>query len=442
MKDLIYLLLAAALVGLNAFFVSAEFALVKVRVTRLEEMAAEGSRLAGLLLQILQKLDAYLSACQIGITIASLGLGWVGEPAFAHLVQPLVAGMGGWSDLAAHSIAITVAFLLITFLHVILGELVPKIISIREPERISLWIAAPMRACYIILFPAIWALNGSALLIVRLFGFDSEDLGGDALSGKELKRVLSGSRAEGYLSDRQEKLLSNALDFPDHVVRQIMVPRTDVVSLDVDRPFEENFRILRQSAHTRYPLYRGDPDNIIGILHIKALLHAMEACDAPPDLQPLAHEAVFIPESLPIARLLDRFLERRVHLAVVIDEYGGTSGIVTLEDVTEELLGEIQDEFDEEAPSIVELEGGKVSIDAAMSLEELEERTGLIPEEDHEVDTVGGLVVAYLGRIARVGDRVVVGGRRIDVSRVRSRRILRVILHSPDLEEKKTEPAS
>jgi CBS domain containing-hemolysin-like protein len=238
-----------------------------------------------------------------------------------------------------------------------------------------------------------------------------------------------GSRAEGHLSDAQTEILHKTLEFPGHIVRQIMVPRTDMVALNINDRFEDNFRILSNSVHTRYPLYKDNHDNIVGILHIKSLLPVLGRQGPPLDLVPFAHEAHFVPESLPVARLLALFQEKKIHLAIVIDEYGGTSGIVTLEDVIEELLGEIQDEFDREEPLVSPLDLGKISVDAAIPLDDLKETIGMVPDDEPDVDTLGGLVVTRLGRIARIGDSVVIGGRRIDVSRVSGRRIVRLIVH-------------
>ncbi len=429
MKDILYLLVAMALIALNAFFVAAEFALVKVRITRMKEVADGGSRQAAMVLTVLTELDAYLSACQIGITIASLGLGWIGEPAFAHLLEPLFTGFGRWAGVASHSIAVPLAFVVITILHITLGELVPKIIAIREAEKLAIWVVWPMKLAYTVLYPAIWLLNGCSLIMVQWVGFKEETSSGAALSKQELKHVLLGSRAEGYLSDAQTDILHRTLEFHGHIVRHIMVPRTDMIALNINDPFEDNFRILCNSVHTRYPLYKDNHDNIVGILHIKSLLPVLGRQDPALDFLPFAHEAQFVPESLPIARLLALFQEKKSHLAIVIDEYGGTSGIVTLEDVIEELLGEIQDEFDHEEPLVAPLDLGKVSVDASLPVADLKDTIGLAPDEEPDVDTLGGLVVTRLGRIARVGDSVIIEGRRIDVSRVRGRRIVRVIIH-------------
>ena len=344
MKNSLYLLFALVLIGLNAFFVAAEFALVKVRATRMKEMADDGSRPAVMVLDILPQLDAYLSACQIGITIASLGLGWIGEPAFAHLLEPLFTGFGRWSGVASHTIAVPLAFVIITVLHITLGELVPKIIAIRQAEKLAVWVAWPMRLFYLLLYPAIWLLNGCALILVKWFGFKEAEGSDSALSKQELKQVLLGSRAEGYLSDSQTEILHKTLEFPGHIVRQIMVPRTDMVALDVNDPFEDNFRTLCNSVHTRYPLYEDSQDNIVGILHLRDIFafdHQRQA-GGEQNIRSILIEPIFVKPDDRLEELLDNFKKRRVHMAIAKNPDGTVAGIVTMDDVLEDLFGELE----------------------------------------------------------------------------------------------------
>jgi CBS domain containing-hemolysin-like protein len=428
MKDLLYILLALGLVALNAFFVATEFAIVRVRSTRIDELVAKGVRRAAATRVVLEDLNAYLSACQLGITLASLGLGWVGEPAFAHLLEPLFADLGAAAGIAAHTLAITLSFVLITFLHVVLGELAPKTIAIERAEGVALLIAWPIRAFHVLLYPFIWTMNSLANLVVRAIGFAPVSEASLAHSEEELRMILSVSQRSGMLQEAHAELLENALDFTERAVRQIMVPRGDIVWLDIHRGTEENVGVVRESAHSRYPLCEGDVDHVVGILHLKDLfLH-------PPgtDLRSLARQPLFVPEGVPIDRLLRQFQRSRTHLAVVIDEYGGTSGVVTIEDVIEELIGEIQDEFDEEAPKVLDLGGGRLSVDASRSTDEIAQTLGIQDgAEEEDVDTLGGLVVARLGRIARPGDVVELSGRTVEVSRVSGRRILRLTVHPP-----------
>ena len=429
MVDLFYLLLALGLVALNAFFVATEFAIVKVRSTRIQELVSQGVKRAEAVRGVVKDLNPYLSACQLGITLASLGLGWVGEPAFAHLIEPLLSFLGNAKGLAAHSVAITLAFILITVLHVILGELVPKTVAIDRPVRTALWVAWPIKIFYRAFYPAIWSMNEASNLIVRALRLEPASEEAKAHSEEELRMIVARSRKGGVLSEIHARLLARALDFADHTVRQIMLPRGDIVFLDVNRSYGDNLRIARESGHTRYPLCDGDLDRALGVVHIKDMFVHAEEISASHDLRSLARAPLFVPESLSIEQLLTLFQKKRVHMGIVIDEYGGATGMVTLEDVLEELTGEIQDEFDREEPKVQQLPDGRLSVDATLPLDEVQETLGIREEAHEEVDTLGGLVVARLGRIARVGDAVKLGGRSVEVSRVRGRRILKLVVH-------------
>ncbi len=427
----LYVLLALGLVFLNAFFVATEFAIVKVRDTRIEELVSLGVKRAAATREVLRNLTAYLSACQLGITIASLGLGWVGEPAFARLIEPLLPGTGPGKSIATHSAALTLAFLLIMFLHVVLGEQAPKTIAIERAEGIALVVSRPIRIFHACFFPLIWLLNGAASLSVRLLGLTPPAEASVAHSEEELRMVLAMSRRSGLLSSRHAQLLENALDFADRTVRQIMVPRGDIAYLDVNRTNSENLSVARKGGHTRYPLCDGDLDHVVGVVNIKDLFLTPPETGETSDLRRLAREPLLFPESLELERALALFQKRHLHLGVVIDEYGGTSGIVTLEDVLEELTGEIQDEFDVEPPKVVDLADGRMSVDATLPRDEVEERLGIREDIEEEVDTLGGMVLARLGRIARAGDVVELGGRRIEVTRTRGRRIVSLLVYPP-----------
>ncbi len=424
MTDLLFVLLALGLVALNAFFVATEFAIVRVRTTRIDELVTKGVRRAAATRTVLQDLNAYLSACQLGITLASLALGWVGESA-THLLEPHLTGLGSWAGVTSRSIAGVLAFVSITVLHVVVGEQAPKTVAIERAEGVALLVAWPIRVFHFLLFPFIWAMNALSSLAVRALGLSPVSEGGLAHSEEELRMILSVSQRSGTLPEAHAELLENALDFTERAVRQIMVPRTDIVWLDARRPYEDNVRVVRESAHTRYPLCEGDVDHVVGVLNLKDLFLQ------PPgsDLRQLARKPIFVPDGLSIDRVLRQFQRSRTHLAVVIDEYGGTSGVVTIEDVLEELIGEIQDEFDEEAPKVQDLGGGRLSVDASVPADEIAQTLGIEDGADEQVDTLGGLVVARLGRIARPGDVVTLGNRRVEVSRMRGRRIVRLTVH-------------
>lgn len=426
MSGLPFVLIAFGLVAVNAFFVAAEFALVRVRVTRIEELVSSGVRRAVATREVLRHLDAYISACQLGITLTSLGLGWVGEPAFARLFEPLFAWTGAWSAAASHSAAIVAAFTLITFLHVVLGELAPKTFAIAHPESTALAVSWPLRAFKTVFWPLIGLMNSTSNAIVRLAGLSPASEGSLAHSEAELRMILAVSQKSGALSEPHARLLSRALDFPDRTVRQILVPRGDVVLLDLKDSYAENLVRAREFGHTRYPLCDGGLDHVVGVVNIKDLFPLAAPAGGGGDLRAIARPPLFIPDTVRIEQALALFQKRRLHLGVVVDEYGGTSGVVTLEDVLEELIGEIQDEYDQESPKVQPQPDGRLLVDAALSLDDMEAQLGIEDDGEEDVDTMAGLVLARLGRIARVGDAVRIGRRRVEVVKVRGRRILRL----------------
>jgi CBS domain containing-hemolysin-like protein len=419
------------LVAANAFFVAAEFAIVRVRETRVAEMVSRGLKRAVATKNVLANLNTYLSACQLGITLTSLGLGWVGEPAFARLLEPAFARGGIDNPLAVHSAAVAVSFAIITFLHVVLGELVPKTLAIERADTTALLVSWPLVLFHRLSFPLTWSLNAVAVYVVRSLGLEPVPPEQSGHSEEELRLILGLSRKSGVLTGPHADLLERALDFADRTVRQIMVPRGDMVVLDVNRSYDDNLALARRSGHTRYPIVDGDLDRVVGVIHIKDLFHQAASGAPLPDLREVAREPLFVPETLEAQRLLALIQKQRVHLGIVLDEYGGTSGMVTLEDVLEELIGEIQDEFDEETPKIRQLDDGRLSVDAALPVGEIEAYLGLTEEDTEEVDTLGGIVLTKLGRLARSGDVVEIGGRRVEVARVRGRRIVRLNVDPP-----------
>ncbi|HXU45584.1 MAG TPA: hemolysin family protein, partial [Thermoanaerobaculia bacterium] len=375
-------------------------------------------RRAKLARHMLDHLDAYLSATQLGITLASLALGWVGEPAFAWVVAPVVEWLGGGRNpVVLHSVAATFAFLAIMILHIVLGEQAPKTVAIRRAEATSLFVAMPLYAFYKVTYPAIWLLNRAAQGLLLLFGLKPVSEGELAHDEEELRLLLAGPQA-GDLSSQKRELLDNVFELSHRVARQIMVPRGDVVYLSSTKSLEENLRLARRSGHTRFPLCDGDLDQVVGIVHIKDIFRA----DRPiTRLQEIARPITFVPETLVLDRLLKRMRGEKFHLAAVIDEYGGVSGIVTLENVIEEIVGEIQDEFDRD-PAPFEGQDGVYKVSGAMLVEDLEDELGLELSERDE-DTIGGVVLSELGRLPQVGDRVELGPITLDVLTIEGNRV-------------------
>jgi CBS domain containing-hemolysin-like protein len=422
------LLFGFLLVLLNGFFVAAEFALVRVRPTQLDAGAGQPPRRARLARHMSQHLDSYLSATQLGITLASLGLGWIGEPAFSWLIEPAVVFFAGRNPPLVHSLGLTISFLAITILHIVLGELTPKWMALRHARPTALLVALPLHAFYRATYPAIWVLNRAARGLTRLLGVAPPHGGGGIRDEAELRRLLASS-PDDEVSQQKRELLDNVFELSHRLARQIMLPRQDVIYLSTTRPLAENLRLVRRSGHTRFPLCEGDLDHVIGLIHIKDLFRRERPLD---NLQEVAREIAFVPETLELDRLLKRMRVERFHLAAVIDEYGGVSGVVTLEDVIEELVGQIHDEFDVEKPELLRNPDGTYQVSGGMLVEELEDALGL-ELSDRDEDTIGGVVFSELGRNPVVGDRVELGPITLEVAEIQRNRIssLKVTVHQP-----------
>ena len=420
------LFLALLLVLLNGFFVAAEFALVKVRPTQIEPYVVAGNRRAEVAKHMVRHLDAYLSATQLGITLASLALGWIGEPAFAWIIEPVVRTFAPDNPALLHSASLTVSFLVITILHIVLGELAPKSIAIRKSEGTTLVVALPLFLFYKITYPAIWLLNHTANYLLKLVGIAPVSESEIAHDEEELRLLLSSSNAT-HMSLQKRELLDNIFELSHRVARQIMLPRQDVVYLSTARPLAENLRLARRSGHTRFPLCEEDLDHVIGVIHIKDLFRRERPITS---LQEVAREIAFVPETLELDRLLKRMRTERFHLAAVIDEYGGVSGVVTLEDVIEEIVGQISDEFDVDKPELLKVEDGVYEVSGGMLIEDLEDELD-IEMSDRDEDTVGGLVLSELGRNPAVGDKVEVGPVAIEVMEVHLNRVNTVRIRLP-----------
>jgi CBS domain containing-hemolysin-like protein len=431
--ELLLLKLAAiaALVVLNGFFVACEFAIVKVRVSQLDMMIEEGNRRAGFVKHVRSHLDAYLSATQLGVTLASLALGWLGEEFLAKMLQPAFALVNVHSAAIVTSVSITLAFIGITFLHIVFGELAPKYLAIANPLPTSLLLVRPLGAFYLLFRPAIWVLHKSSNLLLRRL-LRIQPVAGDELahSEEELRLILDESEKSDEVSTLGREILVNALDMRRRVVRDIMTPRGDVVYLDIEDSFEENVQKALASKHTRFPLCRGHLDNTIGLIHIKELVPMMR--DPQPDLMRIKRELIPVPEMMSLEKLLNLFLTKHLHLAVVVDEFGGAVGMVTLENVLEEIVGDIQDEFDTEKEEFREINENEFTVDGGLGLYELQDLAGL-EVESADVSTVGGYVTHLLGHLPKQGEQVRIENYLVTVAQADARRVRQ--LHFRKVEE-------
>ncbi len=435
---LIALALSLLCVAANAFFVAAEFALAKVRPTALEAMAKQGDAAAARAYRITHRLDAYLSATQLGITLASLGLGWLGEPALAHLIEPPLVALG-LGESAVHLIALTLGFSIISFLHIVVGELVPKSLAIQYPEQVSARSAALLQVFFYVSYPALWFLNGTSNLILRALRLPAPQHAEGVLSLEELKLLIDTSLSGPELETKKD-LVERVLRATDRPIRAVMVPRVDMRVLDEEDDLETGMRTVREHGYSRYPVAEGgDPDRITGYLYVKDLL-----MNPPPGggrIRDLKRDILFVPEGRTVGELLNEFRASKTPLALVVDEYGGTSGMATLEDVVEEIVGDIQDELFDTAQRLSLRDDGTVVADGSVPLGDLV-LDGLEAEAIEGAETVGAYVIAALGRLAHPGDRVPVGAYDIVVQDVRERRVKRVTVEPmPDREPERASEA-
>lgn len=383
--------LVLLLVLLNGFFVAAEFAMVKVSTSRLEVLAGTGSRRARFAQGVVGNLDAYLSACQLGITLTSLGLGWLGEPVVAAMLEPLLAPLG-LPERLVQTISFVIAFTVITVFHITLGEQFPKTYAIRKSEQVTLLSSILLTGFYKLMYPFIWFLNGASGVLLRLAGIRPTDHHTLAHTEDEIRVLMKESSRSGHIDAAELTLMDNIFDFADTHAREIMIPRTEMVCLYAFRSYEENKRTAISEMHTRYPVCDPDKDNVTGFVHIKDLL---KADGEAPDLQSVMRPILKVPESMQISALLKLMQKMKSQMALLIDEYGGTSGLVTFEDIIEEIVGEIQDEFDEERPQIERRDEETHSIDGRLLIEEVNSYFGLNIESDN-FDTIGGWIYSQV----------------------------------------------
>lgn len=440
---LLNLLLVAFLVILNGFFVAAEFALVKVRHTRLAQLVNEGNTRAVYAQKVTQKLDGYLSACQVGITLASLGLGWVGEPAIAHMIiEPLLSNFQ-LPDYIISTISFGVAFAVITFLHIVLGELAPKSLAIQKAEGTSLWVAVPLIVFYKLFYPAIWFLNGTANRLLKLIGLEPVSEHEAAHTEEEIRLLVNQSHESGHIDQTEKTLVDNVFEFSETVAREIMIPRIDMICLFKADSFKDNLETIQSCRHSRFPVAEDDKDNIVGFVHASdfylAALGKKEVV-----IEDMLRPVLTVPESMEISQVLRKLQKHRSQLAIVIDEYGGTAGMVTMEDILEEIVGDIQDEFDLNVRAEIEKSEKGLSVAGKVLLDDLNDHLPFELESE-EVDTVGGWVYSKLNEGIAVGKTVKYEGHLFTITDMDAHRITRVAIAKlatdlPDENSEETKP--
>jgi CBS domain containing-hemolysin-like protein len=407
------LLAVAVLILLNAFFVAAEYGLVTARRTRIRELDSEGNRRAHSVLAITAQPPRFIAAMQLGVTLTSLGIGAVGETVLKDLFDPWMATI----------LAVVFAFLIITFLHVVIGELVPKGIALQYSERVALAVSAPVRGFFVLFGPLIWILQRTTELVLRAMGMEPPGAESDVHSEAELRMLLDRSQRHGEIEEEEQQMISKVFDFGDKEAADVMVPRPEVVALSIDLPPEEALEAVMDSPYTRYPVYRESLDEIVGILHVRDLFAAlMDRGIAEVRIEDLLRRAYFVPETKDLASLLAEFRAQNLHLAIVLDEYGAMEGIVTLEDLLEEIVGEIEDEFDLPADEIERIDDRTVRIGGTFTIDHFNEEMGTaLPAEDYH--TVAGFVFGLLGRAPEPGDEVEHEGIRFHVDEIEGTRI-------------------
>ncbi len=414
------------LVAANAFFVAAEFALVAARRTRIEAMARRGDPKAKAVKKAVQSLDRYISGTQLGITLASLGLGWIGEPAVARVLEASFRSLPAPFDLVAtHAFAATVAFLLISFLHIVLGELAPKAVALLYPETTSRWVAWPLIQFTTITNPFIWVLNGTANWIIRLFGARPVSESERVHAPEEILMLLEQSQKSGRMARQDVKFIEGVFEFTEKTARDVMTPRTEVAALANTLTIRQAAERVARTGRSRYPVYRKSLDDIVGVVHAKQILSRLLTHPDDP-LESIAREALFVPGSREVEDVLADMKRLKSHMAIVLDEYGGTAGIVTMEDLLEEIVGQIYDEYDRAEPPAVTAADGIV-LAGSLEIEQANERYQLdLSEREHQ--TVGGYVFGKLGRLPKPGDRVPVSGGVLEVLEMDGKRVGRIKL--------------
>jgi CBS domain containing-hemolysin-like protein len=437
MELLLAFLVIAVLILMNGIFVAAEFAIIGVRPTRIEQLAEEGNRVAKRLRAILRspaQVDRYIATAQLGITLASLGLGMIGEPAIAHLAEPLLHDQLGLEGEIVHSISFVIALLLITYLHVVLGEMIPKALALQNAERTVFSLAAPMILMQTIFSYPITILNRIGIWVLRVMRVPPPAQGSRLHTPDELELIISESVVGGLIEAEEQQLLSNIFTFGELRVHQIMIPRRKIAGIPITISEQELLETVTAAPHTRFPVYEDTLDNVIGILHLKDVV-TQQLENAPFDLRSLLYQAIFVPENTYVSNLLETLKQKHVHMAVVIDEYGGTAGIVTLEDLIEEVVGEVRDEFDvHEQEPITVVQPGHLVVQGTVRLDEITEYVDL-GEHPEDVESIGGLMITRLSLPAKIGDHVKINDATLRVEETDGLTVERVSIQFPPPEE-------
>ena len=422
------LLAVVILVLLNGFFVAAEFAIVKIRDTQLDPLISKGHRRAKTVRHVIAHLDRYLSAAQLGITLASLALGWVGEPVFAALLSPVMGWLQVESEQVRHTVAVIVGFSAITFLHITAGEQAPKWLAIQKPLPTSLWVAQPLAWFYRITRPLIWVLNQSSLWLLRRLGIEPSSEAELVHSEEELRLLFATSQKQSGGTALGREIVLNALDLRRRVARDVMRPRQEIVGLDTEASLTECLDVAEKTRFSRFPLCEGGSlDRTLGVVHLKDLLALRFKARRGADFVPVARKIIYVPETARLEKLLQLFLERKLHLAIVVDEFGGTVGLVTLENILEELVGQIQDEFDQEKPLVTQTGEQTWEVQGALPVHELAELAAE-PLEEEGISTTSGWVTHRLGGFPKVGDVLTLGASELRVEEMDGPRVARLSL--------------
>ncbi|MGL5652291.1 MAG: hemolysin family protein [Paraclostridium sp.] len=421
----INILLVFFLVFLNGFFVATEFAMVKVRKSRIETLIIQGNKRAKRTLIVVKDLNSYLSACQLGITLASLGLGWVGEPAILRLLMPIF-NLFNLPSSIEHSIAFIIAFSIITGCHIVFGELVPKSLAIISPEKIALSTAFPLILFYKLTYPVMWIFNHSTNWILKVFGLSQVDENESVHTDEEIKLLVEESYNHGLVDKTELTLVDNIFDFSDKTVKDIMVPRTDITNIFIEDSFDDIVAYTLEEQLTRYPVCKENKDNVIGFIHIKDL-YKQKIEGNNQDIRHIIREIKLVPESMLISELLKIFKKEKVQVALVIDEYGGTAGLVTIEDILEEIVGEIQDEFDEEEDAIIKCEDNSYIVDGKVLIEDITQFLYIDIEDEH-IDTIGGWAYTHLDSYPKDNDKFTYKNYEFTILKCNRKRINKLLI--------------